>query len=195
MNPHLALEKVNEIAQPGSRIIDVGAGQGRPHSKWFQGKGHNVDSCDFFNGSTYQGDFNTVDIPHDTYDVVWGSHVLEHQLNVNAFLKKCYDICKVGGIIAITVPPAKDEIVGGHVTLWNPGIVIYNLVLAGFDCSNAHIKRYEYNQSVIAYKNPFKLPKLVYDRGDLDTLKPWLPKGLTYKRFGQFEGMIQEHNW
>lgn len=195
MNPHLTQNKVHNLIQPKSKILDIGAGKEQMHTRWFSNKRHICHTCDFFPKSTYEGDFNTLDIPSDTYDVVWASHVLEHQLNVNSFLTKCHDVLKVGGLVAVTVPPRTTYTAGGHVTQWNPGMLIYNLVLAGFDCSNAHIKQYEYNQSVIAYKNPFTMPKLRYDSGDLGILNKWLPKGLEYKKFGNFEGDIEEHNW
>ena len=74
-------------------------------------------------------------------------------------------------------------------------MMIYNMVLAGIDCSNAHIKQYNYNQTVIGYKKTFVMPQLKYDSGDLATLSKWLPKGLKYEKFGNFEGDIKEHNW
>lgn len=195
MNPDQTMEKVAQILAKNSKVLDVGAGANRPHAHWFDRRGMEVDTCDFFPGSTYQGDFNQAEIPEETYDCLWLSHVLEHQLNAGLFLKKCFSVCKEDGIIAVTVPPRTTYTAGGHVTQWNPGMLIYNLVLAGFDCSNAHIKQYGYNQSVIAYKKSFKMPKLKYDSGDLGTLNKWLPKGLEYKKFGNFEGDIQEHNW
>lgn len=195
MNPDQTLEKVITLLSKESKILDIGAGKGRPHQKWFISRGMIVDTCDFFPDSTYQGDFNKVEIPQEAYDCLWLSHVLEHQLNVGSFLEKCYTVCKTNGVIAITVPPRTTYTAGGHVTQWNPGMLVYNLVLAGFDCSNAHIKQYGYNQSVIAYKKPFKMPELKYDSGDLGTLNKWLPKGLEYQKFGNFEGDIMEHNW
>jgi SAM-dependent methyltransferase len=194
-NPSHAITKVSQILEKGACILDIGAGRHLAHTKIFRKKGFVVDTCDFFHGSTYRGDFNKLDIPEEKYDMVWGSHVLEHQLNVGNFLTKCREVCKEGGIVCMTVPPRTTFTAGGHVTQWNPGMLVYNMVLAGIDCSNAHIKQYDYNQSVIGYKNSFKLPQLKYDSGDLHTLNKWLPKGLEYKKFGNFEGDIKEHNW
>lgn len=194
-NPDQALHKVVKILEKGARILDIGAGKPLAHTKWFRQRGFEVDTCDFFKGSTYEGDFNELKIPPRHYDCVWGSHVLEHQLNVNKFLRKCQRVCKEGGVIALTVPPRTTYTAGGHVTQWNPGMMIYNMVLAGIDCSNAHIKQYNYNQTVIGYKKTFVMPKLKYDSGDLATLSKWLPKGLKYEKFGNFEGDIKEHNW
>ena len=117
--------------------------------------------------------------------------MLEHQLNVNQFLKKVRSKTRIGGYTCITVPPLKHNIVGGHVTLWNAGILLYNLVLAGFNCKNAHIKTYNYNITVIAQADDFDLPKLKYDSGDIKRLKPWLPEFVTEP----FDGQITEWNW
>ena len=80
----------------------------------------------------------------------------EHQVNPNLFLKKIFNDLKEGGVLAITVPPLKHEIVGGHVTLWNAGLTMYQLVLAGFNCKNISIKSYGYNISVVLKKKVFK---------------------------------------
>ena len=187
-------EKLNKMLSPKSYILDIGAGKKQHHAKWFRSKEHIVDTVDFFKGSTYLGNFNDIHISRQ-YDCVWASHCLEHQLNVNMFLKKIYSILKPNGLVAITVPPLKHQIVGGHVTLWNAGLVCYNLVLAGFDCSRASIKSYDYNVSVIAKKGSFNLPKLTYDRPDLKILNKYMPSDLDYGQYYDFNGQINEHNW
>jgi hypothetical protein len=189
-----ALDKVLSILPPKSSILDIGAGEKQIHANKFREYGYNVDTVDFFDTATYQGDFNTISI-NKQYNCIWASHCLEHQLNVNNFLVKCFNIVEDLGYIVVTVPPLKHEIVGGHVSLWNAGLLIYNLVLAGFDCSNASIKTYDYNISVIAQKKTFKIPNLIYDKGDLITLQPYMPNGLTYDLYGHFDGNIKEHNW
>lgn len=174
-----------------STVLDVGCGRG-DHFKAFQSAGKFVTGIDIIdNGFNVVGNYLDTELSHE-FDLVWASHILEHQLNVNLFLKKCYSNIREGGHICITVPPLKDAIVGGHVTLWNAGLVMYNLVLAGFDCSSAHIKRYGYNISVIAPKGNFSLPSLRYDNGDIETLSKWLPRGYNYQGF---DGNISEFNW
>lgn len=83
-----------------------------------------------------------------------------------------------GGYLAIIVPPRKPFIVGGHVTLWNAGLVLYNLILAGFDCSEeCYIKQYDYNIGIIIKKKTItELPKnLSMDRGDIELLSKYFP--------------------
>jgi SAM-dependent methyltransferase len=128
----------------------------------------------------------------DKFDLIWCSHVLEHQLNVNFFLRKIWHDLKPGGIYAITVPPMKSQVVGGHVTVWNAGLLLYNLVLAGFDCSKCHVKKYGYNISVVGRKKKAKLPKgLKMDQGDIEKLAEFFPLPVQQ----DFNGDIQKLNW
>lgn len=97
--------------------------------------------------------------------------------------------------------PYKSEIVGGHVCLWNAGLLLYRLVLAGNDCSSAHVKKYGYNVSVIVEKKSINvLDRIGYDVGDIRKLKEYLPQNIEYydEFLGRdilFEGNILELNW
>jgi len=188
-------------------VLDVGCGAGE-QSKVFQDNNKSVTELDFGN-SIYTKNRdknyivgNYIDIKFkNKFDVIWVCHVLEHQLNVNLFLKKVHTDLKEGGLVSITVPPKKDKIVGGHVTLWNSGLLLYNLVLAGFDCSEVKIKKYGYNISIILKKKSIKVPEISYDCGDIERLKSYFPKELLWKdSHGKFvlegfNGKISELNW
>lgn len=193
MDCRITQDKLLSVLNKDSVILDIGGGRQRTHASYFESRGHKVKIVDFFSNADYVGDFNTIDIP-EKFDAVWCSHCLEHQLNVNLFLKKIASVTKPGGVIAVTVPPKKDLIVGGHVTLWNAGLVVYNMVLAGINCKDAHIKSYDYNISVIAYNKSFIMPDLVFDRGDLNTLAPYIPN-FKKQPYGHFDGVINEWNW
>lgn len=193
----LAIKKMSR----GS-VLDVGCGN-CGHAKEFLSEGNTVYGSDIkqppeemsnwgqFN--FYGGNFNTYEFKGQEFDCVWASHVLEHQLNINEFLRKCFRLTKNEGIFAVTVPPAKPNIVGGHVSVWNAGLLLYNMILAGFDCSEAHVKKYGYNISVVVEKRERPPVMLKFDRGDIDILAPYFPKGLNVKE--NFNGDIQEHNW
>lgn len=181
-------------------VLDIGSGEGK-HSDVFKKFDKIVTSIDYgrsvyFNtrsdGHTCViGDYYTYKF-NNTFDAIWASHVLEHQPNPNLFLKKVHNDLKEGGILAITVPPLKHEIVGGHVTLWNAGLLMYHLVLAGFNCQNISIKTYGYNISVILKKDTIKyLPDLDYDKGDILKLKEYFPEFVNEP----FNGMIDMFNW
>lgn len=158
-------------------VLDIGSGDGRA-TKIFQMAGKDVTSIDI-NPDTHPswvGDFKDYPPRVNMFDCVWCSHVLEHQLNVNEFLKKILYI--VDTMVAITVPPAKPEIVGGHYTIWNMGLLIYNMVMAGFDCSELIGIKQGYNISVITPIRPIDpdvLKNLKYDKGDIETLATYFP--------------------
>ena len=108
------------------------------------------------------------------------------------FLKKIFNDLKEGGILAITVPPLKHEIVGGHVTLWNAGLLLYQLVLAGFNCKEVSVKSYGYNISVVLKKQSIlNYPELSYDKGDIEKLHAFFPKGF----YEPFNGDVRILNW
>ena len=187
-------------------VLDVGGGAGE-HSDIFLAFEKDVTTIDY-GGSIYferrnplmkyiVGDFNTMELGR-RYDCVWCSHVLEHQLNPHSFLQRLHDALAEGGILALTVPPAKHEIVGGHVSLWNSGLLLYRLVLAGFDCRQVRLRQYGYNISVLLEKRSIKLPDLTYDCGDIRRIKGFLPLNLSFSSNSlddPFNGNFQSLNW
>lgn len=182
-------------------VLDIGSGSGE-HSDIFRLNGKEVTEIDFgksiyaknrISSNFIPVNYLNIDFKHK-FDCIWACHVLEHQLNINIFLRKINKDLKENGILAITVPPLKDNIVGGHISLWNAGLLLYNLVLAGIDCKNASIKKYGYNITIILEKHCIVLPDLTYDYGDINKLSKYFPKSLGYKLEG-FNGNITELNW
>lgn len=173
-------------------VIDIGCGMGT-YSDMFEASGKKVtpiDAIDNYNHSNIiLGNYQNIDL--QKHDCIWAAHVLEHQPNPNLFLEKVHGDLNDNGVFAVTVPPLKHQIVGGHVTLWNAGLLLYQLVLAGFDCSQAAVKSYDYNISVIVKKSSIKLPKLNFGWGDINKLKDFLP---PFAKDG-FNGQIQQYNW
>lgn len=181
-------------------VLDVGSGAGK-HADVLESSGKNVTAIDFGVSIYFQQKTNRrLDIIADYYqykfdepfDCIWGSHVLEHQPNPNDFLRKAFSDLKEGGWIAITVPPLKHQIVGGHLSLWNAGLLLYQLVFAGFDCSDAMVRTYGYNVSVIVKKKSItEMPQLHYDSGDINRLAKFFPPNLGEG----FDGRIRSLNW
>lgn len=173
-------------------VLDLGCGQGlhsqafRQHLKSVVG----IDASTHWGVPDILGEFCTTEF-EEQFDLVWCSHTLEHQVNVNIFLQKIFSVLKPGGILAITVPPAKPNIVGGHVTTWNAGMLLYNLILAGFDCRHAMIKQYDYNISIIVRKSRAILPPLRMDNGDIEVLSHYFP----FDARQDFNGDIRELQW
>ena len=187
-------------------VLDVGGGAGE-HADVFAAFGKHVTSVDYGKSVYFErrdprrevivGDFNTLELPR-RYDLVWCSHVLEHQLDTQRFLLRLHAATAEGGVLAVTVPPAKSEIVGGHVSLWNAGLLLYRLVLAGFDCRHARVRRYGYNISVLLEKRSIVVPELAFDCGDVRRLRAFLPAQLAFRPNAlddPFEGDIDRLNW
>lgn len=191
-----------------STILDIGSGGGE-HAARLAAAGKQVTAIDYGNSFYFKNrksniqvtisDFMSVSFP-EPFDCVWCSHVLEHQLNVQDFLIKVRSVLADDGILAITVPPLKHKIAGGHVSLWNGGLLLYRLVLAGFDCKDARLLRYGNNISAIIRKREVDvLGEIEYDRGDIRKIRKFLPADLNYvtddKVDDPFDGDIHRHNW
>lgn len=199
---HDAAKMVVALLKRGQTILDVGAGAGA-QACYFRAMGLRVTTLDF-GTSKYgkgvshdiTGDFYTE--PLGQYDCVWACHVLEHQPNPGLFLTRCRETLKPEGWLAVTVPPRKDEIVGGHVTIWNAGLLVYQAVLAGFDCSAAMLASYGYNVSMIVRRPSTDVTErilatpLCYDIGDIEQLADYFPPGC---RKQGFRGVIEKLNW
>jgi hypothetical protein len=172
-------------------VLDIGAGYGL-HTATFREFDKIVTPTDLFGRIEGLVTGNYMNIEFEPHDLTWASHILEHQLNSHLFLKKMRRETKVGGYACVTVPPMKHKIVGGHVSMWNAGLLMYHMVLAGFDCKEAAIKKYGYNISVIAQAKEFELPhNLEFGSGDIEKLKEWLPPFAVHN----FDGNINEYNW
>lgn len=182
MHGSLAFERCLKL--PVETILDVGSGPST-HADLFRSEDKKVVTLDF-DQADICGDFLDVDVPK--LDLIWCCHVLEHAPNVGSFLAKVLDNSKW---FAVTVPPAKHAIVGGHLTLWNAGLLLYNLVLAGFDCANAMVKSYGYNISVIVESKRRPDVDLRMDYGDIETLSPYFP----FPARQGFDGQIKDINW
>lgn len=172
-------------------VLDIGCGPGI-HSDWFISQGKSVTSCDIKQSypNAIVCDYMTTQF--NKHDIVWCSHVLEHQRDTDKFINKMLSETSDNGFLAITVPPLKHEIVGGHVTLWNAGLLLYRLILCGIDCSRAKVHCYDYNISVIVQKNIIpNMPQLKHDEGDIEQLAHYFP---VQARQG-FDGRIGSVNW
>ena len=88
-----------------STILDVGCGSG-VHSDIFLKAGKKVTAIDRYspfietikaepNFTGIESDFMTYDFGEQKFDCVWCSHVLEHQLNAQDFLKKLVSLVKI----------------------------------------------------------------------------------------------------
>jgi 2-polyprenyl-3-methyl-5-hydroxy-6-metoxy-1,4-benzoquinol methylase len=187
---HEAVDFVLKL--PGvRRVLDIGFGDGC-HTRIFESHGKEVSSVDSNEEylPTFVGEFAETDVGKN-YDLVWASHVLEHAPNAGLFLRKCFEVVRPYGYVAITVPRAKPEIVGGHLSMWTAGLLLYNMIMAGFDCRHAAVKTYTYNISVVVRKQEFEMPELTHDWGDIARLAEFFPFRVQHG----FDGRLPNMNW
>lgn len=178
-------DHAREMAAAGKRVVGVD-----PNAREGYNNQHNGGTVFFLNQ-----DYLDPEMPlSERFDAIWCCHVLEHVRDPQAMLRKMFSDLEDGGLLALTVPPAQHAIVGGHFTLWNAGLLLYHLALAGFDCREARVKQYGYNISILLRKAPADIPCDLPPNYPVERLRPWLPPGLSWEH-GSFDGNITELNW
>ena len=139
-------------------ILDVGFGFGGASIHFAQkGKevtsiGLHLEKTDYprnifqdLNIQTVESDFIKYN-SEKKFDAILMCHVLEHTQNPGLFLHKAKDLLKDDGWLFVMVPPFKHELSRGHVsTGWNLGLLMYNLLLSGFNIKQGHFIKHDYN--------------------------------------------------
>ena len=134
----------NALRNNPDRVLDIGVGHAR-HAIAFMGNGAQVTGVDVKGPEVesplyehLQGAFEVVDFEDRQYDLIWCSHTLEHVHNIQAFLLKAASLLKDGGMLYIAVPTdSQSRFHIGHLTLWNPVLLMYNLICSGWNCKDA----------------------------------------------------------
>ncbi|HEV3007290.1 MAG TPA: methyltransferase domain-containing protein [Pirellulales bacterium] len=133
-------------------ILDVGSGRGTS-ARVFRFLGKDLTTVDIQPAFDFSltGDYLDMRFPGQ-FDAIWISHVLEHQRHLGKFLEKLYADLREGGVLAVTVPSSLSPMLIGHCNIFTPMHMIYNLVLAGFDCREARLKCYDWQFTVLVRK-------------------------------------------
>ncbi|VGO17407.1 hypothetical protein PDESU_06003 [Pontiella desulfatans] len=189
---------------PFDRILDVGFGRGAA-ARFFRLKGKNVVAID--RDIQYRAapldimkaeGIEVIETSFEDYqpdggiDAIWLSHVLEHTLDVGRFLEKARSILSDSGWLFVMVPPFKHEVVGGHVTPgWNLGILMYVLLVSGFDIKTGHFVRHGYSICAFVRKSTTPLPQLCHDQGDIERTRDLWPLEVMQG----FDGNLPSVNW
>lgn len=116
--------------------LDIGSGPG-VHTAIMREAGLEVFQLDKYSDTAeYKVDFITHEF-NQKFDVIFCSHVIEHQRNVGLFLDKIYDILSDDGVLIISAPkhPA-ERMIEGHINSFIFPLFLQHLVYAGFDCRN-----------------------------------------------------------
>jgi SAM-dependent methyltransferase len=186
-NADEALEWFLKDLDPKSTVLDIGCGGNiKPmfHTPRLRTAGHTVDAMDTNSRhANIHGRFEDTPMEMEKYDGVWASHVLEHAENVGEFLRKSRLVLKHGGIFSVTVPPASHHghiLVPGHISLWTPALLCYNLIIAGWDLSAARLGTYDKNISIVTPRMDAVLPNLKSCRGDIEALAKFFPTAVSH---------------
>lgn len=189
-----------------SSVIDVGAGnlsaslkflsEGKKTTATVNNPSH-YDVMDFDENLKFIEDINieTYSGKGMTYDAVWCAHVVEHTMNPGLAIKSLRNLLNDDGILFLSVPPFKHEVVGGHLSIgWNLGVLMYFLLMSGFDVRNGSFIWHGYNVTAFVRKSKrINFEGIVGDAGDLDHLKPYFPEELNIKQ--GFDGLLEKVNW
>jgi len=190
------------LIRQGQRICNIGPGLMSDATEAFKRQGLHVTEVDLWRrckseaDTVIEGEF--VDHVLDDkplYDAIWASHVLEHQVNPGHFLQCARQALRPRGWLFVSVPPLKHDIVGGHVTLWNLGLLMYHLVLARFDVAHGHFTTQGYNCTAFVQRPAElpRLPRLNHDQGDIEKLAHLFPVGMSAAQ--GFDGRLGSIKW
>lgn len=169
-----ALTQFLKRLDKGASVLDVGDSNNSSAYKIMREAGMKVKAVSLIEPADIVGRYENVYTSGQW--AIWCCHCLEHVRNPGNFLDKIFDDLNEGGLLCVTVPPAGNYLAGGHVTIWNEYTLLYQLVLAGFDCSSAWVRRYDYNISVLVQKKTADLRDLVMDSPDKPKIQQFMPK-------------------
>jgi hypothetical protein len=144
-------------------ILEIGSATGTAaRALAFAGK--TVHTCEILPvfDSDFSGDYLDLRLSGGPVEAIWCSHVLEHQRHVGHFLEKMHDDLREEGVLALTVPSALSPLLIGHCNIFTPMHLIYNLVLAGFDCADANILTYDGQFSILLRKRSNGIPRISF---------------------------------
>ena len=185
---HRLIERVLE--NDPCTVTDVGVGFG-VSSKIFLHYGFSVTGISLREGlpsnlsneryTHVRENLFTADVPQA--DIVWASMIIEHMPNVGLFLERCKALTKPGGLLCIVAPTdPMSLLVDGHLSFWTPAHLLFNMVHAGIDCSEA--EWYTQGRDIgLLVKRKDRTPiELNYDNGDFKLLQPYLPVEFVHRR-------------
>ena len=125
----------NNIGTKFKTCLDIGSGEG-VHTSIFRHAGLEVFQVDkYSNTAEYKVDF----IEHEfdrKFDVIFCSHVIEHQRNVGDFLDRIYDVLSDDGVLIISAPKEDRNLIEGHLNSFIFPLFLQQMIHAGFDCKN-----------------------------------------------------------
>ena len=145
--------------------LDIGCGDG-VHSDIMKHAGLKVTGVDKY---SYAADFNMDFMSYTKarqmdFDVVFCSHVIEHQRNVGKFLDRIYDVLSDDGVLIISAPnhPA-ENLIEGHINSFIFPLFLQQLIHAGFDCKNGKYLSSIENSFIVSKAKDFEVSERLED--------------------------------
>jgi len=178
-----ALKYFVSLLPKTEKVLNIGDKSRSEANKFILSSGLASDTISLDQKADFIGDY--VSIGLSKYNAVWCSHCLEHQRNPGLFLDKIFADLENDGLLGITVPKAKEYLAGGHVTIWNETVLLYQLILSEFDCRKAEVIKHGYDISVIVKKKRIELKSLHFDRRDKPIIQDYMPVSMVTKSRGE----------
>ena len=147
----------NNIGTKFKTCLDIGSGEG-VHTAILRHAGLEVFQVDkYSNTAEYKVDF----IEHEfdrKFDVIFCSHVIEHQRNVGLFLDKIFDLLSDDGVLIISAPNHSVEtLVEGHLNSFLFPLFLQHMIHAGFDCKNGKYLSLVENSFIVSKAGDFDI--------------------------------------
>ena len=174
-------------------VLDIGCGSGNSINQFAENgiaaKGIDMlapELISFPEGCSYE-QVNVLSYePPMKHKAIYSSHAIEHIPDTEQFLKKIFSFTEEGGHFCIIWPKPKPEIVSGHVHIFNLGLMLYNLVRIGIDCSTAKCAECQYSLAIMGEYRRFELPELTHNEGDIERLSAYFPFRAEQGFHGEF---------
>ena len=140
------------ISKDPKTVLDIAVGTGK-HAHCFLAQGTEVTGLDVTYPPLEHENYEHIQQSYEEFalakpnmpaykdrkwDMIWCCHTLEHMPNVQSFLISLHEWLEEDGWLFIAVPPAEQNRLHiGHLSLWTPAHLVYNLICAGWDCRDA----------------------------------------------------------
>jgi len=149
----------HNIGSKYKTCLDIGCGDG-VHGDIMKHAGLKVTGVDKYSDKAdYNMDFMSYTKAREmNFNVVFCSHVIEHQRNVGDFLDRIYDVLSDDGVLIISAPnhPA-ETLIEGHINSFIFPLFLQQLIHAGFDCKSGKYLSLIENSFIVSKAKDFEL--------------------------------------
>lgn len=180
------------------KIADVGAGPGN-QAKYLSSLGLNVTCIDYVEPRYDLKWLLPTDASGDRYDAIWSHHCLEHIPDPVSALVEWKDMLNPGGKLFLTVPEIGLTMSSGHINSFNLPLLMYQLAMAGFNCSAKQFTKVRSHLRIAVTKSKKYSPSSSSLTRSLSELASYglFPPSVTtaIKESGRFSAKDMHLNW